>query len=289
MGEDVRTGLDHLEKVIAAIDPKDSHVRRLGSSSNPGVVALNVSALLLWMLGFPERARKRSSEAVALAQKLDHPFSKSYALFHYSILNLWMGNFQAAQAGARTLMDLAAEYDFQIWSAVAACVSGVVMVGKGDIEAGIARIEPAMTVYRGLKSPPVFLPFLLQMQAVAYGAAGRPADGLLLVDEAIKIGSAQSSKIFAPEALGLKGDLLLALNPGNAAEAEALFQLAVNISREVKLPMFELRAALRLSRLWQGQNKTEQARELLQTAYAKITEGFDTPDLKRAQTLLEEL
>ena len=289
MGEDVRTGLEHLEKVVAAIDPKESHLRRLGSSSNPGVVALNVSSLLLWMLGFPERARKRSSEAVALAQKLEHPFSKSYALFHYSILNLWMGNYQAAQAGARTLMDIAAEYDFQIWSAVAACVSGVVMAGKGDFKAGIARIEPAMTVYRGLKSPPVFLPFLLQMQAVAYGAAGRPADGLLLVDEAIKIGSARSGKIFAPEAMGLKGDLLLELDPGNTDEAEALFQLAVNISQEVKLPMFELRAALRLSSLWQGQNKNGQATELLQAAYGKFTEGFGTHDLKRAQTLLEGL
>jgi predicted ATPase/class 3 adenylate cyclase len=288
MGDDVQTGLDHLEKVIAAIDPKDSHVRRLGSSSNPGVVALNVSSLLLWMLGFPEQARKRSSEAIARAQKLEHPFSKSYALFHYSILNLWMGNLQAAQAGARTLMDIAAEHDFQIWSAVAACVSGVAMVVKGDIDAGIARIEPAMTVYRGLKSPPVFLPLLLDMQAGAYGAARRPADGLPLADEAIKIGSARSSKIFAPEALGLKGDLLLALDPGNAAEAEALFQLAVNIAREVNLPMFELRAAIRLSRLWQGQNKPEQARELLQAAYAKFTEGFGTSDLKQARTLLEE-
>ena len=288
MGEDVRAGLDHLEKVIAAIGIKDSHVRRLGSSSNPGVVALNVSSLLLWMLGFPDQARKRSSEAVALAQKLEHPFSKSYALFHYSILNLWMGNFQAAQSGARSLMEIAAEHDFQIWSAVAACVSGVAMVGKGDIDAGIARIEPAMKVYRELKTPPVFLPLLLDMQAGAYGAAGRPADGLPLADEALKIGSARSGKIFAPEALGLKGELLLALDPGNAAEAEALFQLAVNIAREVNLPMFELRAALRLGRLWQGQNKIEPARELLKTVYAKITEGFNTVDMKQAQTLLEQ-
>ena len=289
MGADVRTGLEHLEKVIAAIDPKDAHMRRLGSSSNPGVIALNVSALLLWALGFPERARQRSSQAVALAQKLDHPFNKSYALFHYSILNYWMGDFQAAQSSALTLMDLAAEYDFQIWSTAAACVSGAAMVGKGEIEAGIARIEPAMLIYRGLKTPPVFLPLLLGLQAGAYLAAGRPADGLPLNDEAIKMGLASSNQIFAPEALGLKGDLLLALNPDNAAEAEGLFQLALNIAREVKLPMFELRAALKLSRLWQSQNKIQAARELLQAAYAKITEGFNTPDMIRAQMLLDKM
>ena len=95
----------------------------------------------------------------------------------HGILNLWMGNLQAAQAGARTLMDIAAEHDFQIWSAVAACVSGVTMVGKGDIEAGIARIEPAMTVYRDLKSPPVFLPLLLDMQAARMARQGGPQKG----------------------------------------------------------------------------------------------------------------
>ena len=87
----------------------------------------------------------------------------------------------------------------------------------------------------------------------------------------------------------MKGDLLLALNPDNAAEAEGLFQLALNIAREVKLPMFELRAALKLSRLWQSQNKIQAARELLQAAYAKITEGFNTPDMIRAQMLLDKM
>jgi tetratricopeptide (TPR) repeat protein len=289
MGNDVQTGLDHLEKVIAVIGPDGSHMQRLGISSNSGVVALNVSAILLWMSGFPDQASKRSTQAVALAQKLDHPFSKSYALFHYSILNLWMGNLQAVQSGTRTLIDLATEYDFQIWSAVASMLSGAAMVFKGQIDAGIALIEPAMTVYRGLKTPPVFLPLLFSIQAGAYNLAGRPADGLHLINEAIQIGSAQSGKIFVPDIMGLKGELLLALDSGNAAEAEALFQLAVDIAREVKLPMIELRAAIRLSRLWQNQNKIQPARALLHNSYAKMTEGFGTRDMKQARMLLEQL
>jgi hypothetical protein len=44
-----------------------------------------------------------------------------------------------------------------------------------------------------------------------------------------------------------------------------------------------------LSRLWQKQGKTEQAQKLLSEAYTKMTEGFSTPDLKEAQTLLAEL
>ncbi len=287
--EKIHAGLEHLEKAMALFDPKRQRVRRLGLGSNPGVVARTVSALFLWVIGFPDRAYKRSSEAIALAQNLAHPFSTSYALFHHGFLNLWLGNFDAAHTSARALTDIAAEHDFQIWNAVAACLSGAAMVGTGAIDEGLAIIEPGMTAYRRLKTPPVFWPMLLCLQAGAYGAAARPAEGLPLVNEAFQIGSASPSRIFAPEVLGLKGDLLLALDSNNATEAESLFQLAVTIAQEMNTPMLELRAALKLSRLWQRQSKTEQARSLLKDTYAKLTEGFAMADLVQAQALLKEL
>jgi len=44
-----------------------------------------------------------------------------------------------------------------------------------------------------------------------------------------------------------------------------------------------------LARLWQQQGKRDQARELLATIYGWFTEGFDTPDLQEAKTLLAAL
>ncbi len=44
-----------------------------------------------------------------------------------------------------------------------------------------------------------------------------------------------------------------------------------------------------LSRLWQKQGNTEEARQMLAEIYGWFTEGFDTADLKEAKTLLEEL
>ncbi|HET7375900.1 MAG TPA: hypothetical protein VFK30_04270, partial [Anaerolineae bacterium] len=70
---------------------------------------------------------------------------------------------------------------------------------------------------------------------------------------------------------------------------EVWYQRAVDTAKEVKAAMLELRAALKLSRLWQSQNKIDQAREVLQSAYAKITEGFNTSDMKEANVLLAEL
>jgi predicted ATPase len=44
-----------------------------------------------------------------------------------------------------------------------------------------------------------------------------------------------------------------------------------------------------LARLWQQQNKKEEARQMLAEIYGWFTEGFDTADLKEAKALLEEL
>ena len=52
---------------------------------------------------------------------------------------------------------------------------------------------------------------------------------------------------------------------------------------------WELRAATSLARLWHDQGKRTEARDLLAPVYSWFTEGFDTPVLKEAEALLEQL
>jgi hypothetical protein len=44
-----------------------------------------------------------------------------------------------------------------------------------------------------------------------------------------------------------------------------------------------------LARLWRDQSKHNEARDLLAPIHGWFTEGFETPDLKAAKALLEEL
>jgi predicted ATPase len=53
--------------------------------------------------------------------------------------------------------------------------------------------------------------------------------------------------------------------------------------------LFELRAAASLARLWRDQGKRTEARDLLAPIYGCFTEGFDTPVLKEAKALLDQL
>ena len=148
-------------------------------------------------------------------------------------------------------------------------------------------IEEAMGTYQRLNTPPVFWPMLLYLQAGACRLAGRPADGLPAIDEAIEIGAQSSGKTLLSEFFQVKGDLLLALSLDNAAEAEDWYQNAVETAAEVQAPMLQLRAALSLSRLWRDRGETANAFKLLRDAYERFTEGFKTADLHEAKILLD--
>ena len=61
------------------------------------------------------------------------------------------------------------------------------------------------------------------------------------------------------------------------------------ISRRQGARAFELRAATALARFWCARGKHTEARELLLPIFEWFSEGFNTPDLKEAKCLLEEL
>jgi hypothetical protein len=51
----------------------------------------------------------------------------------------------------------------------------------------------------------------------------------------------------------------------------------------------ELRATTSLARLLHDTNRRNEARSMLSEIYTWFTEGFDTPDLKDAKALLDQL
>jgi predicted ATPase len=56
-------------------------------------------------------------------------------------------------------------------------------------------------------------------------------------------------------------------------------------AQQQKARSFELRTAMSLARLWRDQGKRDEASKLLAPVYGWFTEGFDTVDLKEADTL----
>jgi adenylate cyclase len=127
--------------------------------------------------------------------------------------------------------------------------------------------------------------YFLALLAEVYEKAGRPHEGLRLVDEALNNVGGVGRWIEA-ELQRVKGELLLALNT-TTTEVEACFQQAIEIARQQGAKSLELRAVISLSRLWHRQSRIQAARQRLTEIYDWFSEGFDTADLKEAKDLLE--
>jgi predicted ATPase len=82
---------------------------------------------------------------------------------------------------------------------------------------------------------------------------------------------------------------LLKKGAGNSAEARSCFERSIEIARSQSGKPFELRATMSLARLLATQGRRDEARTMLAQIYGWFSEGFDTPDLKDAKVLLDEL
>ena len=83
----------------------------------------------------------------------------------------------------------------------------------------------------------------------------------------------------------MRGDLLN--TTGDQAAAEQSYHQAVEVAKRLRTILWELCAATSLVRLWREQGKRTEARDL--SVYGWFTEDFDTPVLKDAKSLLDQL
>jgi predicted ATPase/class 3 adenylate cyclase len=281
---DLHGGLEHLEKAMACFESTGFRSGRFRLGDHPGVASFTVSALVLWMLGFPDRAAERATRAVTLAVDLGHPFTLAYALFHSGFLHLWRRELETVQDRAVRVLQVAEEHDLQIWKALGRCLLGAANTGIGRPEDGLAQIRDGLDLYHGLKTPPVFWPLLLYVQAGAYARSGRPAEGLGMIEDAIEIAGSELTVL--PELYLLKGDLLLAVSHAGGSAAEPWFQRGFDMAEDLDARMSQLRASVRLCRLWRDQGKPEEGSIPLRVLYENFTEGFATVDLREASDLL---
>jgi hypothetical protein len=176
------------------------------------------------------------------------------------------------------------------------------MQGRG--EEGIAQMHRGLATRQAMGAL-VGQPSFLAMLAEAQGAEGQAEEGLHTLAEAFALVAKTGERYYEAELYRLKGELTLQQfkvqgskfkveNPHSALRtphsvAEACFHQALKIAHGQEAKSLELRAAVSLARLWQQQNKVDEARELLAEVYSWFTEGFDTKDLQEAEVLLVTL
>jgi predicted ATPase len=126
------------------------------------------------------------------------------------------------------------------------------------------------------------------MLAEALGSAGDTAGALAALDDAFASLPADRTYLhfYEAEMHRLRGRMLL--KGARPNEAAAAFRQALDIARGQGARSLELRAATDLACLWRRLGRQQDARRVLEDVYGWFTEGFETPDLRRAWSVLQE-
>ena len=156
----------------------------------------------------------------------------------------------------------------------------------GQVQEGMAHIREGMAVRRSTGGR-CHLAGAVGSLAEAQTKAGQPEQGLTTLDEALALVEETDERYWETELHRLRAELLLM--QGDEAEAEASFHKAIEVARRQNAKSWELRATTSLAYLWQKQGKVDEARLVIEEIYGWFAEGFDTPDLKEAKALLDEL
>jgi predicted ATPase len=184
------------------------------------------------------------------------------------------------------LVAVTTEQGFPWWGAQGTIYRGCLKVRNGDVTEGMSFLRRGSIDYRTTGAE-VWMPYFIALLANASEAAEQIEEALTLLEEALQIVERTGERWFAAELHRHKGQLLL--RQGHTEAAEELYCKALSIARDQEAKMWELRAAVSLTRLRRDQGRRAGARNLLAPVYGWFTEGFDTPDLKEARALLDEL
>jgi predicted ATPase len=220
-----------------------------------------------------------------LAERLAHPFSLEVALLWAAMVHHIRREPERALRQARRAEALAAEH--RLATPISPIVLQAGALADGEAVEALAQLRAASAGKHGSVTLFLFKPYALALLSMTQEQVGDHAAALETIAEALAASEESGARWWEAEIHRLKGMVLLSRHDPEASEA--CFVHSRKIAQRQNARSLELRASTSLARLWRDQGKRTEASDLLAPVYGWFTEGFDTPDLKEAKALLEQV
>jgi class 3 adenylate cyclase/predicted ATPase/DNA polymerase III delta prime subunit len=279
---DFQCSADHFENAIKLSGHGKEPLYNL-YMVDPQAASLLLLSWDLWFLGYPDRSLARVSEALDLAQQLDHPYTIAFAQYMTSVVHLLRGNAAAAFEVAETSLEVSQEQRFSLYAILSRISRGRAAGDLGRVEE--ARAEIALGIGEARRHGVGFmLPMMESWLADMHAKAGENEYALSIVEGALaNVGNGRS---WEAELHRQRGQLLLTLDLSNIRKVESQFEKSIELARAQRAKSLELRAVTDLAELWRAQGRSNEARALLEPVFRWFDEGADTVDLMRARSAL---
>jgi tetratricopeptide (TPR) repeat protein len=283
---DFDDALGHAERGLAVFDEEYLNPVRAAYGINAGAACHNWAAMSLWALGYPDLARTRAQEAVALAEDPRRRHGYAAALAQAATLEQCRLDVPATHRYAEAAVEAATEDGYPYRIAMGRIMLGWAMAAAGCHQPGIAELRRGLELSHGTGAH-MDDPYYLALLADAHVRAGQIDEAWSAVEAGLALAPAGRGFFFESELHRTAGQLLSL--QGRRDEAQSRMQEALEMARNQRSPSLELRAALTLARHLSSEGGDDAARGLVAGVYATFSEGFDTHDLVAARELLEQL
>ena len=247
--------------------------------------AMAALARARWMQGYPDHAVKIARQAIADAQKLNHPISCCIALIYAAPLFTSNGEWDAADELIEKLIAHGNKHMLGPYVAVGQALKGDLLVQRGHAGAGVTLLRTALET---LRSGQYQILNTMFVSALSEGliALGELDEAQRLIEDVL-ISSKETYK--TPEILRVQGVLLAFRHQPDFGPARAKLAQALDCARRQQSLSWELRIANSLGRLGLGQPWQDEAWRVLADVHARMSEGFTTRDYREAERLLNAM
>jgi predicted ATPase len=278
---------DHAKAGITLYDEvRHARHRFLYHGHDPAVCALSIMSVLQWLLGYAAQGAQLECNAIDLARRLQHAPTLAHALWFVCQAQVARRDAAAVIRTADELLTLSEEHGLPQTRATALAYLGWGRSQTDDLARGLEALLNGLEMYNrlGLRNN---LCLMICLLAETYFASGQYEKSMEQADLAIATSAEIGDRWCLPRIHMIRARSLEMCHKLDATETD--LRMAVDIAAAQSAKGAQLHAANSLARFWRDQGRPQQARELLAPVYGWFTEGFDTPDLKEARTLLDQL
>lgn len=277
---------DFLERGIAeARRISDSAGTTQGILREPKLVMGGYDAMVTWGLGYPARAQVLMQELKSLADTASDPSTRPSVLVQSGILAYLRRDRDVLLEETVAITKHAEDFGQRFWSMAAELLRGLLFVIDEDFDAALSVLPDAIRRYE-LFGTRFYEGLYRSALTYACAAAGRPKEFEREAAGALACIRDTGNRFIEPEVHVRLGLGLAHLVGHDDAAVEGRFGQSLEVARELKSPMWALRAATHLGRVWRRRGRAREARDLVAPIYERFTEGFDLPDLREARALL---
>jgi tetratricopeptide (TPR) repeat protein len=175
-----------MELTIATYDEKRDRELGYEFGQDPGVACMGMVAWPLAMMNRFEEAHKRGKDALELAERLEHPYSKGYALLHKACTFQFQNKPEEALKFAEEVVGLSSALGFPNWLLGGLMIKGWCLSMLGKPADGAPLLEQMLGTWRGVGCG-LAVPYFLTLLGECLLKLGKPAEAKAKLEEATKL------------------------------------------------------------------------------------------------------